>query len=50
MKVYCPECGTEMGKHGSAWSGRRKKQNWLCSKCGRTKLEGKYPVNTKEEK
>jgi hypothetical protein len=34
----CPECGTPMGKREKRWSGRHKKQLWLCSKCGRTKL------------
>jgi len=42
----CPECGTEMGKAGSGWSGRTNKQNWRCNNCGRNVLKWLYPVTT----
>jgi transposase-like protein len=36
QRPTCPECGHTMGKAGKRWSGRKKKQIWLCSNCGRT--------------
>lgn len=31
----CPECGTQMHKNGKVWSGRHRKQRYLCPACGR---------------
>ena len=33
--VLCPECGCQMVKAGKVWSGRKRKQQFLCQKCGR---------------
>lgn len=41
MIIKCPECGNPMVKAGHAWSGRKKKQRYLCSKCGRTTIKVK---------
>ena len=35
-RPLCPECETVMGKKEKRWSGRHRKQLWLCSACGRT--------------
>lgn len=37
-RPLCPECGTVMGKKERRWSGRNKRQLWLCFHCGRTIL------------
>ena len=33
--VLCPECGGRMVKAGKVWSGRERKQQYLCTGCGR---------------
>jgi predicted RNA-binding Zn-ribbon protein involved in translation (DUF1610 family) len=42
--MTCPECGSKVHKAGMCWSGRKKIQNWMCSKCGR------HTVVPKEDK
>lgn len=39
----CPECGHPMSKAGSARSGRRLVQNYVCSKCGRKHMDSGEP-------
>lgn len=34
-RVLCPECGGRMVKAGQVWSGRERKQQYLCTECGR---------------
>jgi len=45
QRPNCPECQTPMGKRDKRWSGRHKKQLWICSKCGRTKLTPLFKEN-----
>jgi transposase-like protein len=35
----CPECKSKMIKNGIVFSGRKKVQRYLCSKCGRTSVK-----------
>ena len=36
INPICPKCNITMGKSGSSWSGKIKKQRYKCSKCGGT--------------
>ncbi len=36
--LHCPECGHNVTKAGSAWSGRRRYQQYRCHLCGRSTI------------
>jgi len=40
--LHCPECDNKVTKAGSAWSGRKKYQQFRCHKCGRSTIR---PLN-----
>ncbi len=42
----CPDCGhSKMHRHSTIMSGRNKRQQWMCPKCGKTLV---YPKSAKK--
>ncbi len=39
VNPVCPECGHRTVKAGFGWSGRTKRQMYLCQKCGRRTMK-----------
>lgn len=46
-RPVCPKCGGKLYVHAKVWSGRNRRIQYQCSKCGSTKLGEKIKEERK---